>query len=256
MYGLGIHDRVMQIENKELRAYDFEAIDPKTRKRGAYIKQYVPNGQLGFVSPVRRDDFNRFNKKAPIRFGPDYQRYKFEMTERACAENLAFAYGLSVHKSQGSQFRTVIAVIPSRETDFLSRELMYTLLTRAQGRLILLLEADARIVLSRTWGGYSELLRRNSAVFRTARGWRTSDLSKFRTDTLINQALPELFVRSAGEALISRTLAALEIDFYYEKPLDGKDGGQPRRPDFTFRKSGQDWYLEHLVAYELSVCMR
>jgi len=101
-------------------------------------------------------------------------------------------------------------------------------------------------VLSRTWGGYSELLRRNSAVFRTARGWRAGDLSQFRTDTLINQALPELFVRSAGEALISRTLAALEIDFYYEKPLDGKDGGQPRRPDFTFRKSGQDWYLEHL----------
>lgn len=73
-----------------------------------------------------------------------------------------------------------------------------------------------------------------------------ADAGKFRTDQLIHEALPDLFVRSRGEAIIARTLANLGIGYYYERPLAAKKGGVSKSPDFTFRITRRDWYLEHL----------
>ena len=236
--GLAPYDRVMQTQNKELFAFASEI--------GQRVKKFVPNGQIGFVSQISREAFERKGKRVPIRFAPDYGAYLFDMTSQMVEENLSFAYGLSIHKAQGSQFDTVIAVVPARETEFLSRELIYTLITRAQRRVVLLLEKDAGTLLSRTWGGHSELLRRNSAIFRTARGWRSGQHSRFRPEGLIHEAVPDLFVRSRGEATIARALSVLGIAYYYERGLPARDGGIGRSPDFTFRINRRDWYLEHL----------
>jgi exodeoxyribonuclease V alpha subunit len=46
-------------------------------------------------------------------------------------------YAMTVHKSQGSQFTTVGVVLPEPESRILTRELLYTAVTRAQQRLIL-----------------------------------------------------------------------------------------------------------------------
>jgi hypothetical protein len=196
--GLAPYDRVMQTENKELFALASDT--------GLKSKKFVPNGQIGFVSPITRETFERKGKRVSIRFAPDYWSSSFDMTNQMVEDNLAFAYGLSIHKAQGSQFDTVIAVLPARETDFLSRELIYTLITRAQRRIVLLLENDAGALLSRTWGGHSELLRRNSAIFRTARWWRAGRNARFRPEDLIHEVVPDLFVRSRGEATIARDL--------------------------------------------------
>lgn len=42
------------------------------------------------------------------------------------------AWAMSVHKSQGSEFDSVVVVLPDREMDVLSRELLYTAVTRAR----------------------------------------------------------------------------------------------------------------------------
>jgi exodeoxyribonuclease V alpha subunit len=47
-------------------------------------------------------------------------------------------YAMTVHKSQGSQFHTVAFVVPASGSRLLTRELLYTGVTRAQERLILL----------------------------------------------------------------------------------------------------------------------
>jgi exodeoxyribonuclease V alpha subunit len=47
-------------------------------------------------------------------------------------------YALTVHKSQGSEFDTVLLVLPPAETQVLSRELVYTGITRARRRLAVL----------------------------------------------------------------------------------------------------------------------
>jgi exodeoxyribonuclease V alpha subunit len=47
-------------------------------------------------------------------------------------------YAMTVHKSQGSQFRAVAVILPEADSPILTRELLYTAVTRAQQRLILM----------------------------------------------------------------------------------------------------------------------
>jgi exodeoxyribonuclease V alpha subunit len=42
------------------------------------------------------------------------------------------AYAMTVHKSQGSEFERVLLLLPDRQSDVLSRELIYTAITRAK----------------------------------------------------------------------------------------------------------------------------
>lgn len=44
---------------------------------------------------------------------------------------LELAYALSVHKSQGSQYRCVVMMLPYEHSAFLRRDLVYTGITRA-----------------------------------------------------------------------------------------------------------------------------
>src|SRR5207249_7204291 len=44
-------------------------------------------------------------------------------------------YAMSVHKSQGSEFNAVAVVLPRRVSPVLSRELLYTAVTRARQRV-------------------------------------------------------------------------------------------------------------------------
>ena len=46
-------------------------------------------------------------------------------------------YAMTVHKSQGSQYEAVAFLLPSPDSRVLTRELLYTAVTRAQERLIL-----------------------------------------------------------------------------------------------------------------------
>jgi exodeoxyribonuclease V alpha subunit len=46
------------------------------------------------------------------------------------------AYALTVHKSQGSEFDEVLLILPDRDSPVLTRELLYTALTRARNRIV------------------------------------------------------------------------------------------------------------------------
>ncbi len=46
-------------------------------------------------------------------------------------------YAMTIHKSQGSQFGTAVVLLPEPDSRILTRELLYTAVTRAQRRLIL-----------------------------------------------------------------------------------------------------------------------
>ncbi len=48
------------------------------------------------------------------------------------------AFALTVHKSQGSEFETVLLVMPRRDSPLATRELVYTGATRARSRLLVL----------------------------------------------------------------------------------------------------------------------
>ena len=52
------------------------------------------------------------------------------------------AWAMSIHKSQGSEFDTVYVVLPDRDTRVLSRELLYTAVTRAKSKVVLVGSAE------------------------------------------------------------------------------------------------------------------
>jgi exodeoxyribonuclease V alpha subunit len=73
-------------------------------------------------------------------------------------------YAMTVHKSQGSQFGTAAVVLPEPDSPLLTRELLYTAVTRARERLILVgSEAAVRAAVARPVArasGLRALLRR------------------------------------------------------------------------------------------------
>ncbi|SEQ40130.1 DNA helicase/exodeoxyribonuclease V, alpha subunit [Amphritea atlantica] len=52
-------------------------------------------------------------------------------------------YAMTVHKSQGSEFETVVMILPAEETPLLTRELIYTGITRAKAKFVLHATTDA-----------------------------------------------------------------------------------------------------------------
>ncbi|MDP3282823.1 MAG: ATP-binding domain-containing protein [Desulfobacterales bacterium] len=48
------------------------------------------------------------------------------------------AYAMTIHKSQGSEFEDVVLVLPEKDYPVLTRELIYTGLTRTTGKIALL----------------------------------------------------------------------------------------------------------------------
>ena len=50
-------------------------------------------------------------------------------------EEIMHAYAITVHKSQGSEFNNVILLIPNAMPKLLTRNLLYTALTRAKKRI-------------------------------------------------------------------------------------------------------------------------
>jgi exodeoxyribonuclease V alpha subunit len=52
-------------------------------------------------------------------------------------ESVETVFAMTVHKSQGSEFRHVLLALPAQDSPVLTRELVYTGLTRARERLTL-----------------------------------------------------------------------------------------------------------------------
>jgi exodeoxyribonuclease V alpha subunit len=70
-------------------------------------------------------------------------------------------YAMTIHKSQGSQFETAAVLLPDPTSRILSRELLYTAVTRAQERLIIVGgEESIRAAVERPVARASGLWRR------------------------------------------------------------------------------------------------
>ena len=88
------------------------------------------NGDIGVVVP------NVDGRGVRVAF-PGLRRG--EVRYRAIAQLPAHetVFAMTIHKSQGSQFDTTVVVLPDRATPLLTRELIYTGLTRAKKRIVL-----------------------------------------------------------------------------------------------------------------------
>ncbi|MBN2504244.1 MAG: ATP-binding domain-containing protein, partial [Bacilli bacterium] len=92
----------------------------------------IMNGDLGIVSGIVED------KELLVDFGGKIVKYNVKDFD-----NLALAYAVSIHKSQGSEFRVVILPMVRSYTIMLRRKLIYTAITRAKDMLVIIGDKDA-----------------------------------------------------------------------------------------------------------------
>ena len=106
--------------------FTYRAGDKVMQIRNDYEKN-VFNGDVGFVVYVGAQGIT-------VRYGPDHTaEYKREEMNA-----LQPAYAMSVHKSQGSEYPIVILPVVLGHRAMLQRNLIYTAITRAKERVILL----------------------------------------------------------------------------------------------------------------------
>lgn len=104
--------------------------DKVMQKKNDYDKG-VYNGDLGIVWAVDKNKiFVRFDSKEVVYEGED-------------RNSIQLAYAATVHKSQGSEYDTVILVLLPTQGIMLKRNLLYTGVTRARKKTILISTEDA-----------------------------------------------------------------------------------------------------------------
>lgn len=149
-------------------------------------------------------------------------------------ENFDLAYAITVHKSQGSDFRNVFLVVPQKQS-LLSRELLYTALTRSKYRLFIFVQ-DVEDNLLLKAKNNSHLIHRNTSIFTKP----TDKKGKYSPEYGI-------FVKSKVEYIIYNALRNSGLDFKYEETLKLKNLNYPIHPDFTiYLRDGKKLYWEHL----------
>lgn len=116
-------------------------------RKGAKVMQIVNNyeenvfnGEIGFITDIRSENNG---KKTVMVASVDFGGGKvidYSQTEMA---QLDLAYAVTVHKIQGSGIKTVIGIIDNSHYKLLDNCILYTLLTRAKKRCLLLAEPTA-----------------------------------------------------------------------------------------------------------------
>jgi len=159
-------------------------------------------------------------------------------------EYLELAYALTVHKAQGSDFEVVFLIIPQKAST-LSRELIYTGLTRFRRKLVLLIEKDIEPLRRLRSPDCSDTRLRNTHMFTIA--LRPDDVKRPHMEALIHRTRKGIAVRSKSEVVVADVLDALGISYEYEQPLYSRtDPKDFRLPDFTVSFEGDVFYWEHL----------
>lgn len=111
------NDKVMQVVNNYDKNYDLDGV----QGTGIY------NGDMGKIIKI-----NTAEQYLTVEFD-DRRRAKYDFDE---LDELEHAYAITVHKSQGSEFNTVIIPLYICYEKLFNRNLLYTAMTRAKNLLI------------------------------------------------------------------------------------------------------------------------
>ena len=209
---------------------------------------YLANGEIGIAVGQWKSRGNPKILKVEFSSQPGYTYdfYSSDFREEGDAA-LELAYALTVHKAQGSQFRLVILVLPEGHP-ILSRELIYTALTRHQDRVVILHQGPRTLLKDFSSPYRSETARRMTNLLQPCRMLEIPQAkgSVFLQEGLVHRTSKGLAVRSKSELVIAEALSHAGVVFEYEKPLTLC--GSTRYPDFTIEDdiSGRTIYWEHL----------
>jgi ABC-type oligopeptide transport system ATPase subunit len=213
---------------------------------------YVANGDIVIVFGGYKTGKMKFRPRdLEVEFasqpGTKFIYYAGEFLGEEGSPELELAYALTVHKTQGSQFGKTFLVLP-RYCRPLSRELLYTAITRQQHELVLLHEGELGELRRYADPSASEIARRMTDLFQDPGPVLVKTITgpRFLDQYLLHRTSRGEFVRSKSELAIAEKLHGMGIAYVYEQPLNL--GGTTRWPDFTITDddAGVTYYWEHL----------
>ena len=119
----------LQINGEENKAR-FTVGDKVVFLRNNYDIGYM-NGDIGYVTEYSKTEMTIETND------------KIVSLSRDTFEDVALAYCLTIHKSQGSEYETVCIVLPEYVPIMLQKKLIYTAITRAKKNVIIITQNDA-----------------------------------------------------------------------------------------------------------------
>ena len=198
-----------------------------------YLK--LSNGSMGLVNSKKKEFVN--DEGEDVKY--EERKYYFKDSEYPISnvddeENFDLAYAITVHKSQGSDFKNVFLVVPQKQS-LLSKELLYTALTRSKYRLFIFVQDVEENLLIKAKNN-SHLIHRNTSIFNEP----INKKGKYSPDYGV-------VVSSKIEFIIYTALQKSGLKFKYEDPLQLEKLPYKIHPDFTiYLRDNKKIYWEHL----------
>lgn len=209
---------------------------------------YLANGEIGIVTGQFKRSYHTFGgqpKIVEIEFASQkgfiYSFGGGDFKEEGDPP-LELAYALTVHKSQGSEFGSVFLIVPN-PCFLLTREMLYTALTRQKEKVIVLYQGSFLDIKELSSPLRSDTLKRITNLFKKPDLLDIEGI--YLEKNLIHQASDGKMLRSKSELLIYQRLIDKKIGVLYEKKLSIKE--VEKLPDFTIEDdiSGEIYYWEH-----------
>jgi len=253
--------RITKPRGPEEIVYGDKVINVRNSKRTAVYPrgdaiEYVANGEIGVVTGQLKkvsDTWKGLPWLTKVEFSSqpgfvyDYDSRDFE---EEAAPVLELAYAVTVHKAQGSEFGTTILVVPHKHP-VVTREMLYTALTRQQNRVVILHQGDINNLLQLSSDEAAETPRRLTNLFSKQNpDFRPSPVrvegERYLEEGLIHRSRRGKLLRSKSEVIIDDALFSKGIEAGYEIPFRGHDGNMTL-PDFTIENAstGEKILWEH-----------
>ncbi len=243
-------DKIINLKNMNWREKDH--IKPFAKKKEAL--NYIANGEIGVVTGEFKGKGNKTKGEPSIHIAfstqPGYEYVfwpdKFD-SDRRNSYTIELAYAITVHKAQGSGFKKVFFVLPARGR-ILSRELLYTALTRQENKIIILHQGEFRDFLRLASTENSATAERYTDLF---------SLPELRQYKNRWYDVKYVNISERGEPMISKSEVIIanclnkyksQLTYAYENKLQLEATDRTIKPDFTIEHldTGRIFYWEHL----------
>ncbi|MGH9971495.1 MAG: AAA family ATPase [Pyrinomonadaceae bacterium] len=241
-------DKVINLRNS--RWQDWQKIEPKEKKASAL--NYIANGEIGIITGKFRSRNSPYTGEPNIEIAFSTQpNYSYVFRPKQLGEesrySVELAYAITIHKAQGSGFKKVFLVLPSKGA-ILSRELLYTALTRQEDKIVILHQGEFRDFIRFASSTASATARRFTDLFYLP------DIKQIETKYYDGKYIN---ISSLGEPMISKNEVIIanllndyrkQIRYAYEDKLKFDETGRTVKPDFIVDHltTGRRFYWEHL----------
>lgn len=138
---------LLRIDRDKRGRFDSEKFVPGDRVINTknMAESQVWNGTTGTVHAVNSDNEIFVKLDVPVKDELTGEVKDTVLFDKEMSKNLRYAYALTVHKSQGSQYRKVFLVCICRDAYSLDRSLVYTAVTRTRKECVVVGDYNALI---------------------------------------------------------------------------------------------------------------